>query len=53
MLGYSEYRRIIGQINIRIEKEIDDLFTYLSERMDIPKAVYARITSELVLLMIE
>jgi len=32
----------MSQINIRIEKELDDLFTYLSDRMDIPKAVYVK-----------
>ena len=32
----------MGWINIRIEKELDDLFTYLSDRMEIPKAVYVK-----------
>jgi predicted DNA-binding protein len=42
ILDYSKYRVIMSQINIRIEKELDDLFTYLSDRMDIPKAVYVK-----------
>ena len=32
----------MAQINIRIEKDLDDLFNYLSEKMNIPKAVYVK-----------
>nr|MDO8088804.1 hypothetical protein [Candidatus Sigynarchaeum springense] len=31
-----------SQINIRVEKELDELFKYMSERMAIPKAVYVK-----------
>ena len=30
------------QINIRVEKEINELVTYLAKRKQIPKAVYAK-----------
>ena len=30
------------RINIRIDEELDELFNYLSEKMNIPKAVYVK-----------
>ena len=32
----------MSQINIRIDEELDELFNYLSEKMNIPKAVYVK-----------
>jgi hypothetical protein len=32
----------MAQINMRIEKDLDDLFNYLSEKLNIPKAVHVK-----------